>query len=435
VLLWEWRTRRGLSLGQLAQAAGVSKPSLSRWEAGTFQPRVAELEAALRALGVSAAESALAFACIPAPRALRHLKSDLGRATGSPLTRGDLLRALRLRKGWTQTRLARQIGVSRQSVAHWERLERLPSSQQIHSLCFALGAREGELVALTSAPVVADPPEGGGQTWEAAEQEIASLLDPEVYHAQPDLLLPYYRLDEMLWRWSLREERARHWLLRLRLYHAHDHRCFQRWELVDQLLKKAREAVPEAEMSLELRLRQAILSARLAVYGGHHQRGPAPERGVRLLQPFVEASRPIPAYQAWILADMAKYAALAGSFDSAVLLSEQACQAAERTEHWLELWLRRCDQGAVLVRAGRAAEALAVIPDPQAAEWESVLRDARPADLHLQATLSWAEALAAIGELSAAQAALSRVQEMLETIGIPEDQQRAGALAARLAAG
>src|SRR5207248_1096237 len=61
-LLWEWRHRRGLSLGQLARAAGVHKATLSRWEAGARQPRVPELEAALRALDVSATEAALAFA-------------------------------------------------------------------------------------------------------------------------------------------------------------------------------------------------------------------------------------------------------------------------------------------------------------------------------------------------------------------------------------
>jgi transcriptional regulator with XRE-family HTH domain len=426
-LLWQWRERRGLSLGQLAHAAGVSKSALSRWEAGTFQPRIAELEATLAALGVSAAESALAFAGIPAPRAVRHLSSDLSAATSSPLTKGDLLRALRLRKGWTLVQLAQQIGVSHQAVARWERLERRPSEEQIQALCLALGAREAEVIALTTESL-ADPAAWEAGTWQEAEQEIASLLlDGDVPHDQPDL--PYYRLDETLWRWSLRQKEARSWLLRLRLYHAHEHRRFQRWELVDQMLSKAREVMPEPEMSLEWRLRHAILSARLAVYGGHRA---APERGVRLLQPLVEASRTLPAYQAWILADMAKYAALLGSFDSAVLLSEQACQAAERTEHWLELWLRRCDLGALLVQAGRAGEALSVIPDPQASEWESVLRDARPADLHVQATLSWAEAQDAIGELSAAQAALSKVQAMLKTIGIPEDQQRADALAARL---
>jgi len=149
-LLWEWRTRRSLSLGQLAQAAGLHKSALSRWESGKRLPRVPELEAVLRALDVSAAEAALAFACIPAPRALQHLQHELAPLTSSPLTRGDLLHALRVRQGWTQAQVAHHLGVSAQLVARWERSERLPSQEQIQALCYALGARLDEVVALTT---------------------------------------------------------------------------------------------------------------------------------------------------------------------------------------------------------------------------------------------------------------------------------------------
>jgi transcriptional regulator with XRE-family HTH domain len=432
-LLWQWRQRRGLSLGQLAQAAGVSKPAVSRWEAGDRLPCVPELEATLAALDVSAAESALAFACIPAPRALRHLKRDLAPATGSPLTKGDLLRALRLRKGWTQARLAHQVGVSRQSVARWERLERLPSDEQIQALCYALGARETEVIALTT-DRFADPPDNEPGTWEEAAEAIESLLYGLLYGPFNHVadVLRFYLLDEKLWRWSLRQKEARHWLLRLRIYHAHEHRRHLRWELVDEMLKKAQEAVPDEQMGLELRLRHLILSARLAVHGGHH---PSPARGMHLLLPFVEVSRALPEFHAWILADLAKYAALGHAFDGAVSRAEQACAAAERHDRWMELWLRRCDYGTLLVRAGRAVEALAVLPDPDASVWNGVPLDPISCDAYVQAYLSWVEAHAAVGHRSEAQRALSKAQAMLETVGIPEERQRASALAARIEAG
>ena len=60
-LLWELRTAGGWTLGRLAQQAGVSKAALSRWEAGTRQPRVAELEAVLAALNAPAAQRAAAL--------------------------------------------------------------------------------------------------------------------------------------------------------------------------------------------------------------------------------------------------------------------------------------------------------------------------------------------------------------------------------------
>src|SRR5262245_65761943 len=68
MLLWELRTARGWTLGQLAQSAGVSKSALSYWEAGKRLPRVAELEATLDALSATSAQRARAFAFIQAPQ-------------------------------------------------------------------------------------------------------------------------------------------------------------------------------------------------------------------------------------------------------------------------------------------------------------------------------------------------------------------------------
>src|SRR5262249_49136441 len=61
-LLWELRTAGGWSLGRLAGKAGVDKSALSRWEAGTRRPRVAELEAVLDALQASPDQRARLFA-------------------------------------------------------------------------------------------------------------------------------------------------------------------------------------------------------------------------------------------------------------------------------------------------------------------------------------------------------------------------------------
>lgn len=72
-----------------------------------------------------------------------------------PPTGGDLLRAMRLRKGWTQQQTAAQVGVVRTAVAHWERGERLPSTEQIQALCDALEAREEELIVLTTGAFMA----------------------------------------------------------------------------------------------------------------------------------------------------------------------------------------------------------------------------------------------------------------------------------------
>src|SRR5690349_3765018 len=111
-LLWEMRTAAGWTLGGLARQAGVSKAALSRWEAGVYQPRAAELGAVLDALGARPAQRALALSRIDAPRALRQLRQRTpDDEIDTPLTAGDLLRAMRLRGNWTQEQVAARLGV------------------------------------------------------------------------------------------------------------------------------------------------------------------------------------------------------------------------------------------------------------------------------------------------------------------------------------
>lgn len=69
-LLRALRTARQMSLGQTAQRAGLSKGTLSNWEAGRFQPRLPELSAVLAALEASEER---ARAC-PGERAARPAK-------------------------------------------------------------------------------------------------------------------------------------------------------------------------------------------------------------------------------------------------------------------------------------------------------------------------------------------------------------------------
>jgi transcriptional regulator with XRE-family HTH domain len=381
------------------------------------------LEAVLQALDVSAAESALAFASIPAPRAHRHLKTDLAPTTSSPLTCGDLLRAMRLRQGWTQVHLAQQIGVSPQALARWELSERQPSTEQIQTLCFALGAREEELIALTTG-AFANPPDQEARTWEEAEVELKRIMDLSKLKA-----LDFYLLDRKLWGWSLHNAAARHWLMRLRINHARYYGMNQHWSQAEHLARKAREAVPEAEMGLEYQLHHVLLSAQLAVHSGQR---PAPERGIRRLTRWVEPSRPLPEFHAWILADIARYATMQGAFEGALSLSEQSCARAERAENETELWLRQSDYGVLLVEAGRAGEALKVLPNPYTCEGKGVRVPPDSVVILGLSYLAWAEAEYALGHLWEAQDALSHAQERLETRGMPVDKERIAELAARL---
>lgn len=425
-LLWEMRSAANLTLGKLAQQAGVSKAALSRWEAGLCQPRVSELEAVLDALNASPAQRALALARIDAPRALRQLRhSPAPDSPGSPLTAGDLLRAMRGRSGWTQEQVAERLGVSGAAVARWELGERLPDAQQMQALCYALGAREEEIIALTSgrfreAPVEAEPTD-----WEEKEAElffhIEAIRENRVGGLED---LHYIQLDREIWQWALREPAARLLLAQLRVYHAHYHRLHQRWELSRTMAQQAQQTLlnapqPDSEKDLFIRLRLAIVQAATAVHGGVR---PAPERGIRLLSPWVERSHTLPVFQAWLLSDIAKYLSLTGKHEEALALIEKACRLV--TDNFpLELYLRRYDHSQLLLRAGRAQETLRVLPDH---------RNRAGSPEAVEVLLLQAEALRRLDCLTEAQDCLERAHTLIEEQDMKLHRPKAQALARQL---
>jgi transcriptional regulator with XRE-family HTH domain len=356
------RTARGLSLGQLARRAGLSKAALSQWETGKRQPRVVELETTLEALGASAAQRLLAFARIEAPRALRHLRQSASQeGMTAPPVAGDLLRAMRLRHGWTQEQVGQRLGVERHSVARWELGERLPSIEQIQSLCYALDAREEELVALTTGAFSMTP---RSKTKHWAEADIAARL-LVIHDGQPGGLptgledLNYLTLEREVWEWAARTEAARNMLGQIYASHATFCRNQERWSEVQTLVQQALLLLSEAAPGPHY-ARARLVEATVAVYGGHQV---APERGMALIQALLDWPL-APEYAAWALSDMAKYMALGGKREAGLSLAGQAIRVAEQSRNIPEVVVRWADYGELLLEAGRPDEALRVLPDP-----------------------------------------------------------------------
>ena len=131
----------------LAQKAGVHASTLSRWEAGQRQPSLHELERILEALGASSLQRIEVLRGVEAPRAIRRLRELSPQR--SPTVSGDLLRAMRMRQGWTQAETATRIGVSQGRLSKWECSEDWPSTERLHTLCYTLQAHAEEVVLLT----------------------------------------------------------------------------------------------------------------------------------------------------------------------------------------------------------------------------------------------------------------------------------------------
>jgi transcriptional regulator with XRE-family HTH domain len=149
--LRQLRLARGLSIRALAERAKVNPSTLSRWESDSTSPRVYELEAVLNALQANGLERAQALEQLHAPRGVRALAAASVRLTlpaGAAPIGGELLKAMRRRRGWTLEQVACHIGVTVSTVSRWERSESWPAAEQLARLCAVLGASEAEQAAL-----------------------------------------------------------------------------------------------------------------------------------------------------------------------------------------------------------------------------------------------------------------------------------------------
>ncbi len=347
-LLIAWRKRKKLTSGNLSRQARISRTTLTRWEAGQTQPRIAELEAVLTALEVSPAQRQEALAHIEAPRAVQRLREVAGE---SPPVRGDLLRAMRLRQGWTQQNTAKRAGIAQGTLARWERSEDWPSTERLHALCYALHAQEAELIALTQGLVTAALPVEAMLDNETVRTTIAhymfssSLADVE-----------FLSFEAQLWPLAQKEEAAKRQLIYTYGSHARflvEHQRFAEASVyvkrVHQLARSGyREAVGLASV--------VIAEARIAGAGG---RVPHPERAMQILRTWVDS--PLlterKEYRAWMRSEMAKCLLKMGEVDSALLLSQQAIRFAEDVDD-SEPWWRRGDYARVLLATGRGGQAL-----------------------------------------------------------------------------
>ncbi len=394
-LLKAWRKPKKLTRENVCRQAGISRTTLTRWEAGETQPRMAELEAVLTALEVSQGQRQEALAHIEAPRAVQRLREVAGE---SPPVRGDLLRAMRLRQGWTQQATATRIGIAQGTLARWERSEDWPSSERLHALCFALHAQEAELIALTRGLVKANPSAGARMDREAARAIVANNL---FYSSLADV--EFLALEAQLWHFSQREEAAKFEL-------SYAYGCHARFLVDHQRFAEAAAYVKRLHQLARAGFRDdigwsagVIAASRIAGVGGPISR---PERAVKILREWVDNPflRERTEYRAWMQSELALYLLKMGEAESAFALSRQAIRIAESVDD-SEPWWRRGDYARALLAAGRGSEALE--------ECSAYLSLGQPLRERLPFLLTGAQALARINRSAESANWLQRMEEII----------------------
>jgi transcriptional regulator with XRE-family HTH domain len=367
--LRQLRRSQRSTLTQLSANAGVSLHTLSRWETGAFQPRLAELEATLKALGASSGQREHALRLMEAPRAVARLReeaqerqADLVELAGHAPTFGDLLRAMRLRRRMTVEQVATGLGVAPRSVRRWEGSEAFLPEERLDDLCRLLGVMPEERLALSQQRLRLWTPEWERPlSLEAVQQQCYRLV---AQMSQGDTALMDLRLlclEAQLWPRMAHSEAAQRALARVFTTHAQYLLLTGRSGEVQAYSDRALNLVvgrfaPEHWWFLAAHATGAVLAL--------HQGALRNRRRVEYLRRWLDCTNHL-VWQTGLYRDMAQYASESGHFEAALCWISKAEALAERL-YPLSLHLTKHIRSRVLLAAGRANEALLAMPSQEA---------------------------------------------------------------------
>jgi transcriptional regulator with XRE-family HTH domain len=422
-LLKAWRTAKGLSLEALFRRSGISGATVSRWETGRTQPRLAELSAVLTALGVSDAQKRQVWTLIEAPRAVQQLRRAEGDA---PPVGGDLLRAMRLRQGWTQQEAATRTGVTQGTLGKWERSEDWPSTERLHALCAMLGAHEEETLALTCGRF-----SGESYLQALGESDGPLVLTPtlnaeRLYHLlgrllwEPESLsdLGFLALEARLWKEVTREADLQTYLCCVYARHARYLVSRLRYAEAAPYIRKSLAMAEQGRLPAPIWV-DALLSQTWASCWGSPARTQieTPLRQLKRWQQLLPELSDV-GTKACVEGAVAHILWMLGEGDSALRVSVHSIVTAEREDRPLqpphEVWQRHVAHAARLEQAGQPGEALRYL-----------LLDLDTPDedgYTFQATLTAVRAHRQLGHVSEAQDWLLRAQRLVEQHGLTHDR-------------
>ena len=364
-----------------------------------------------------------------APRARTLTRLDLAEAAaqtglGPPPHGGDLLRAMRLRRGLSREDAAPCLGVSAATLRRWERTETWPSTEQMQRLCFALGAKQEEALALTCGPFSpASPlPSTGNLTAKGLMERIERFART--------LYEPPFGLKDL----ELLTLQAAAWALAARGAASH---CAlsEVYALNSQFLSyrdRHRETAAAAERYFDIVPRPSLercgptawvsqrleaISSRLAA-GGQA----APKRCLAELRRALPLARNT-INESTALMIISEALQQQGLWEEALRAAAEAYQAAQRTlSEEKAAWVRGV-MGIQLICSKRYAEGLPLLSTGGQGDWYRLV----------ETSLWRTEALSGLGEREEAQRWLTQAQADLTRYEITPLQPRLDALQARLA--
>lgn len=134
----------GMSQGELAKVLGVTRQTVSKWEADVCRPKANVLQALCGLFGVD----------------MSYFTGEEDLTPQQICTLGEFIRKLRRRAKLSQEQFAERMGVSRQMISLWEIDEVKPRAGMLQKLgeCFCMDEEERQQLQLLAAEECAQSP-------------------------------------------------------------------------------------------------------------------------------------------------------------------------------------------------------------------------------------------------------------------------------------
>ncbi|BCW94825.1 MAG: hypothetical protein KatS3mg018_0307 [Fimbriimonadales bacterium] len=402
---------------------------MSRWESGAVRPSLYELDALMRALGASDAERRRALELIDAPRALSRLHTTQPNPPGSQVKPhipipGDLLRAMRQRRGWTLEQTAKQMHISATTLHRWEHSEAWPSDEQLHRLCALLHAHAPEQAALSAGRLhFHAEAQAFSSQLEDLDHLLHQIVNAEIALDRALADLYFLSLERHLWGVSQQSEVGR--LLLIDAYVCHCRHLLQDARLIDAQTPAARamHLIGRWENPRPHWLWVVHATAKDAA---EKRAQPYPTAGIRILQDWLPvAAATAIKYEAWFLRDIAEYMSLTHATRAAVSTSAHAVSKGLGLGDDRNVWLSHAE---VLLNLQRPHQALEVLERHLALGWEedSVLMQ------QLHEAGIYARALHGVGKHQEALLWVERAQQLVQANNLWQVRNRVEAITAQI---
>jgi transcriptional regulator with XRE-family HTH domain len=321
----------------------------------------------------------------------------------TPPSRGELLRAMRCRRGLTLAQVAALLRVRHTTVSRWERSATTPDEEQLHALLDLLRALPEERAALDREGWALIVP--GDRTRRSLEALAAQWEAMIGVLEQGDCRLA----DLHFWLWEAQVRPLAHGSAAARELLVRGYTRHGDWLTWDG--RKA-EAMRYASRALEM-LRQAgkpvtgNLAHVLGFVTANASGRSSYSRAIELLQALLPGVTEMRARSS-IYRDLADYASRAGELEAAVSFIGVAHDAAERSENPATIRLARFVHAALLGRLEKPHAALDLLPTDN-----SPIPIRRVLD-----GLEWIHTLLALGDRSTARVWVECVRADIETFGL-----------------